>query len=118
LSRVGKEGTELFATVAGRMNNMAELRKVAMHLIDAGKHEKAIFLSTLKRFADRNRVELRKVGEHLLHSGRPCEMQLGVVLDILHEHSKDQFKMLAAKVEEFWPAFMQEYMVANGEPQN
>jgi hypothetical protein len=118
LSRVGKEETELFTTVAGRMNNMAELRKVAMHLIDAGKHEKSIFLSILKRFADRNRAELRKVGEHLLHSGRPCNMQLGAILDILREYNKDQFKMLAAKAEAVWPEFMQEYMAAVGEPQN
>lgn len=118
LSKNGKEGTELFATVAGRMNNMAELRKVAMHLVDAGKHEKTVFLSILKRFADRNRVELRKVGEHLLHCGRPCNIQLGVILDILREHNRDQFKMLANKIEESWPEFMQEYMAAIGELQN
>lgn len=117
LSKLGKEDSELFAKVANRMNNMAELRKVAMQLIDLGKHDKPIFISVVRRFADRNRNELRKVGEHLLNSGRSCDIQLGLLLDILRERNKDQFRMLFAKVQEVWPEFHQEYVAAHGDLQ-
>jgi hypothetical protein len=110
LAKVGKEDTELFATVAGRMNNMAELRKVAMQLIDLGKHEKAIFSSISNRFADKNRRELEKVGEYLVQSRRQCESQLIVILDILHAHNKEQFMMLTSKVEEVYPQFLEKYL--------
>jgi hypothetical protein len=116
LAKQGKEDTGLFATVAGRMNNMAELRKVAMQLIDLGKNESPIFSTIVGRFATKNRRELEKVGEHLVHSGRPCEAQLCEILDILFEFNKEQFDMLASKAGESYPQLFKTYLEGKHKP--
>jgi len=89
-----KENGNLFRYIVSKIDNMAELRKVAWSMIDNNKYRTELFHSILSVFESKNRAELRKIGEYLLKNTADNNEEISIIYSILERTNKEQFIML------------------------
>ena len=94
LIQLNRETTNLFNYIIEKIDNMAELRKVAWSLIDFSKHKNELFNNILYKFEKRNRTELRKIGEYLINNANDYDAEVTLILGILKKNNQEQYKIL------------------------
>ena len=79
--------SELFRYICELMTNMAEFRKVMVHLIHNNIVNDLIFTDLLRKFEETNRAELRKVAIEMINCGYQKTKSFETSLDILFRKS-------------------------------
>lgn len=99
---------DLFRYLVSLMSNMAEVRKIAVHLVKQGRHEEPAFDTAVRRMGEVNSAKLREVALELVRHDFHRAAQLHSILEILITRSPQQALPVLMALREKDPAALPE----------